>query len=89
MENMKRQLLRKWVLEQDIAQVKVSELASVKWFGENTILKLKENGIFTLKQLKEKFDEANGEFTALTYLLTWIQQKQFANYIKENPDAFK
>lgn len=85
---MKRQLLRRWVLEQEIAQVEVSELSNVKGFGETTILKLKQNGVHTLKQLKEKFDEANWEFTALTYLLTWIQQKQFSNYVKQNPSLF-
>lgn len=86
---MKRQLLKRGILEQNIAQVQVSELSNVKGFGENTILKLKENGVHTLKQLKEKFDEAGGEFTKLTYLLTWIQQKQFSNYMKENPSLFE
>lgn len=87
--SMKKQLLRRGVLEDNIAQVQVSELKNVKGFWENTILKLQENWIFTIKQLKEKFDEAGGEFTALTHLLTWIQQKQFNNYVKENPDVFK
>ena len=68
-----------------IGQVEVSELNNVKGFGPNTVIKLNENGITTIQQLKKVVDDAKGEFTALTHILTGVQQKQFSNYIKEHP----
>ena len=89
---MKKNLLStpKYKLEESqvneaVGRISTSELKEVKGFWDATIAKLNENGITTIQQLKKVFDAADGEFTKLTHILTWIQQKQFSEYLKAHP----
>lgn len=61
----------------------MSELRNVKGFWEPTIAKLRENGINTITQLRDKMEGK----TALEFqdILTPIQFKQATNYFIENP----
>lgn len=67
----------------DINEVNIWELRQVKWFWESTLLKLKEKGISSLRQLYEAMQwETSHSFQDV---LTPIQFKQAQNYFVENP----
>lgn len=78
-----------WLIAQDAWEIQVSELKNIKWFGDNTIKKLIDEGITSIEKLVKVFKENEGDFTKLSHILTWIQQKQFSEYLKTHPELEK
>ena len=66
-----------------INEVNIGELKSVKWFWESTLLKLKDKGINTIKELYEAMQWHTSH--SFQDVLTPIQFKQVQNYFIENP----
>lgn len=82
----KKQLVQNLALEGRQIEVEISELANVKWFGETTVGKLKDNWINTIGELKARIE--NKTFQECGELLTPIQFKQALNYFIEHPNTY-
>lgn len=64
-------------------QVEISELRNVRGFWDATITKLRDNGINTITDLKEKM--TNKTANDFQEIFTPIQFKQAQNYFIEHP----
>lgn len=79
-------MLKKAWLEGKQLEVEISELRNVRWFGDATITKLKDNWINTISDLRNKME--NKTANDFQDILTPIQFKQAQNYFLENPYSY-
>lgn len=85
LKNIPKLLLEENSVNEAIATLAISELRSVKGFGDTTVTKLTEKGIDTVQKLKKAIDECGDDKTKTQAFLTPPQLKQFQTHLAENP----
>ncbi len=78
-------LLEEKTVNEQIETMAISELRSVKGFGDTTVTKLTEKGIDTVQKLKKAIDECWEDKMKIQQFLTPPQLKQFQTHLAENP----